>query len=236
MMFHLLQGLVFLAGLMTQLLFFNSTIISEVSGYITAPHQVLVGQEMETFRRLDASETLKNLTSGALGLQESGGSYLIANVVEVVLSLGLGYFIAGSLGKFERKDNIPEIPGDEGRFDTGLWDCFGDCHSCLIASLCPLVLWAQTEHKAGIRRFWPSLLLLCAVFVFSLVFNGFVMFGLLFYFRMRLRVMGNLERRPCADCCVAFWCQCCALVQQARHVNRAVEVVGSATSVRLVAE
>lgn len=39
------------------------------------------------------------------------------------------------------------------------------------------------------------------------------------FYRAKMRQQYALKKSPCNDCCVHFWCECCALCQEYRELK-----------------
>lgn len=43
--------------------------------------------------------------------------------------------------------------------------------------------------------------------------------------RGEIREQFNIKGSGCGDCCVSFWCSCCAIIQQEKEVKKRLEKV-----------
>lgn len=132
-------------------------------------------------------------------------------------------------------------------WSDSLFDCASDLSSCCISCLLPPVRWAQTAERAGLMRFSTALatvgvpaavavgLYVAAVAVgVGGLQDTLVVLALcaaLVAFAFGWRGRGHLRRRygiepdECADCAVWFFCSCCAVAHEARHVDRDVGIL-----------
>lgn len=122
-------------------------------------------------------------------------------------------------------------------FRDGIFDCFENLSpSCIWATFLSCCLIGQITEKLNVFscKVVTSVLVLLAVlgnipslaFTQSIFYFSFI--SLLFYLRMKVRSRfhdsnsscGDFSRNPgdVDDCCLSFWCSCCALAQLARHI------------------
>eukprot|EP00927_Polykrikos_kofoidii_P059560 TRINITY_DN54709_c0_g1_i1.p1 TRINITY_DN54709_c0_g1~~TRINITY_DN54709_c0_g1_i1.p1 ORF type:complete len:360 (-),score=40.29 TRINITY_DN54709_c0_g1_i1:87-1109(-) len=138
---------------------------------------------------------------------------------------------------FEKHDQANSGVG----FEFGLFSCFDDLQTSLLACCCGHVRWADTLDKAvGHRHDQPPLLNYWVGISFCLIMIGLrfcispkmwvvaVCADLAFlivcvFFRQQLRrrysIPAGSIRSYAEDCFTYCCCSCCALVQEARHVE-----------------
>ncbi|BAF13701.1 cell number regulator 10 [Oryza sativa Japonica Group] len=101
-------------------------------------------------------------------------------------------------------------------WSTGLLDCFDDCGLCCMTCWCPCITFGRVAEMVdrGSTSCGTSgalYALLATVtgcqFVYSCVYRG----------KMRAQY-GLGDDAACADCCVHFWCNKCALCQEYREL------------------
>lgn len=96
-------------------------------------------------------------------------------------------------------------------WQSNICDCCVDCSSCCLSFTCPCVTFCKVvnhvnEGKGSCCKGLCCFVLPCSVFLRA-------------PYRKQLRVKHNLPAKPCNDCCVAFWCPCCALAQELREIK-----------------
>ncbi|KPI40519.1 Cell number regulator 10 [Cyphellophora attinorum] len=102
------------------------------------------------------------------------------------------------------------------KFQFGLFDCFSPIGTCCLATWCPCVVYGRIkEREEGVRD--PSgmngqcalhgVLLCCGV-----------SWILQFVNRMSMREKHGMESNGFGDCCTAFCCPCCELIQEDKEM------------------
>ncbi|KAK9934783.1 hypothetical protein M0R45_021913 [Rubus argutus] len=101
-------------------------------------------------------------------------------------------------------------------WSTGLCDCCDDLSSCCLTCWCPCVTFGRIAEivdrgssSCGVSGTLYGLML--CVMGCSCLYSCF--------YRSKLRGQYFLEEKPCADCCVHFCCEECALCQEYRHLQ-----------------
>jgi len=134
-------------------------------------------------------------------------------------------------------------PQQQQRVFTGAWsDGLCDCgpEACMAFILAP-VRFAFTISRAGLGSLWGSGLLYaffwvgaiaCAVLGFLGLGTGIgILVGWIgtstigYIFRVRLRGKYQIRGDYCTDLLYHYFCQCCALAQEGRHVDRSIGLV-----------
>jgi len=125
--------------------------------------------------------------------------------------------------------------------DTGHFDCFSDTDTCLNASFCCGLRWADSQKalgvtgcgmdlKAGPQAFWVYFCFFMVSALLNVVIHGTLFFGfsttvLLVWGRQQIRERFQMQYctcwTVCIDCLYACWCPCCLIAQEARAVNAA---------------
>lgn len=130
----------------------------------------------------------------------------------------------------------------------GLFECFNRPGICLESCLLPCYRWPATVTKV-MRLSIPlglcyvlSVFALCALlplipfaaivvlfalcfphyaalFIMSTVGTGATMAAIAAYYRGKIREKYLIEGSFWSDCLIHFWCACCAIAQEARHVD-----------------
>ncbi|CAN6269912.1 unnamed protein product [Urochloa humidicola] len=104
-----------------------------------------------------------------------------------------------------------------GAWSTGLFGCFDDISGCCLTLFCPCVTFGRIA--AIVDRGATS----CCVggtlyFLLSAATGGLGCLCSCCY-RSKLRDQYGLTETPCADCCVHFCCEACALCQEYRELK-----------------
>ena len=95
-------------------------------------------------------------------------------------------------------------------FKYSLFDCCSDCSSCCNAWCCPCFVHYNVAEKTGDN---PTLC--CLVSAFCCPFNWIITC----YQRGTVRNQNGYRGSECDDCCVSYWCTCCALAQLNRETR-----------------
>ncbi|KAM5567674.1 protein PLANT CADMIUM RESISTANCE 11-like [Rosa sericea] len=108
------------------------------------------------------------------------------------------------------------LPHSPAPWSTGLCDCCDDLSSCSLTCWCPCITFGRIAEivdrgssSCGVSGTLYSLML--CLMGCSCLYSCF--------YRSRLRGQYFLEEKPCADCCVHFCCEVCALCQEYRHLQ-----------------
>ncbi|ETW76056.1 hypothetical protein HETIRDRAFT_390466 [Heterobasidion irregulare TC 32-1] len=116
-------------------------------------------------------------------------------------------------------------PNGERGWSHGICSCFGDCGTCCLSFWCPCIAYSQNKHRlehleqhgAPHPEGGESCTGDCAIHTLLNCFGcGWVLqIGTRSDVRRRYRIRGS----TCGDCCTAFWCQPCELVQDSREIE-----------------
>lgn len=152
-------------------------------------------------------------------------------------TISAGIMIAAALLYRHNKQDAEEPANDgfehkaelvQGNWRHGLFECFGDVNICCLTFCCPAIRWADTIRMAGFLGFWTALLL----FAFLQLANqftagslGIILLLVLIVYRQKQRQMFEMQHGTCGsyveDCLTYCFCGCCAIVQEARHIEEA---------------
>ncbi|KAI0971342.1 PLAC8 family-domain-containing protein [Xylaria arbuscula] len=117
--------------------------------------------------------------------------------------------------------NLPQehLEKGEGEWQTGICSC-GPCSSCLLGWCLPCILLGQTSDRirdpSGETA--DSCNSDCLIYGAISCFTGC---GWIYAMikRGEIRERYGIRGSGCNDCCVSFWCSCCALIQQDNEVK-----------------
>ncbi|KAI3337741.1 PLAC8 family-domain-containing protein [Ustulina deusta] len=107
----------------------------------------------------------------------------------------------------------------EGEWQTGICSC-GPCSSCLLAWCLPCILLGQTSERIRDPSMQSADMLnsdcLLHAGISCLTGCGWIYAMVK---RTEIRERYGIQGSGCNDCCVSFWCSCCALIQQDNEVK-----------------
>ncbi|KAI8957254.1 PLAC8-domain-containing protein [Daldinia sp. FL1419] len=106
-----------------------------------------------------------------------------------------------------------------GEWQASLCDC-SPCSSCLLAWCLPCLLLGQTSERIRDPSMQTADMMNSDCMIHGLItcFTGCGwIYGMLK--RTEIRERYNIQGSGCGDCCVSFWCSCCALIQQDNEVK-----------------
>ncbi|KAE8774020.1 cell number regulator 2 [Hordeum vulgare] len=100
-------------------------------------------------------------------------------------------------------------------WSTGLFGCCDDVSSCCLTCFCPCVAFGRIAHI--VDKGTSS----CCVRGTAYMLLAWVGLGCLCSccYRSRMREQYGLKEKPCADCCVHFFCDPCAICQEYRELK-----------------
>ncbi|OEL30226.1 Protein PLANT CADMIUM RESISTANCE 3 [Dichanthelium oligosanthes] len=103
-----------------------------------------------------------------------------------------------------------------GAWSSGLCDCCDDAGGCCLTFFCPCITFGRI---AGIVDQGATSCCVSGTLYFLL--SAVTGLGCLYSccYRSRLRSQYGLTEKPCADCCVHFCCEACALCQEYRELK-----------------
>merc|ERR1712085_71818 len=128
----------------------------------------------------------------------------------------------------------------EATLTAGHFNCLEDTRTCGCACCFPMVRWGDTMDQANVLSFWKGFAMWAVVFalgIFISLFFFHIAFGwqivqvlflsAIFVSRQELRKKLNLPAWQCPTCCFdclfVMFCSCCAIAQEARVVNHAIQ-------------
>jgi len=132
------------------------------------------------------------------------------------------------------------VPGQipAGRWSDGIFDCFESWEICLLSFFCTPFRWARSMERAHMLNYFLAITIYGLPWFLTLLFflmyswNAKLMWGcisifflVLFCFvggfcRRKIRGKYQIPGPAIIDCCFHIWCACCAVAQEARHVDR----------------
>ncbi|KAK4371808.1 hypothetical protein RND71_007192 [Anisodus tanguticus] len=103
-----------------------------------------------------------------------------------------------------------------GTWSTGLCDCFSDVSNCCITCWCPCITFGQIAEivdngTASCGASGALYFLIEALTGCGCIYSCF--------YRTKMRKQYMLPESPCGDCCLHFFCECCALCQEYRELK-----------------
>ncbi|OTA99666.1 hypothetical protein M426DRAFT_324917 [Hypoxylon sp. CI-4A] len=114
----------------------------------------------------------------------------------------------------------PSAYGQQGgKWQADLCDC-SPCSSCLLAWCLPCLLLGQTSERIRDPSMQTADMLNSDCMIHGLI-NCFTGCGWIYGMLKRgeIRERYQIEGSGCDDCCVSYWCPCCALQQQDNEVK-----------------
>ncbi|KAI0892890.1 PLAC8 family protein [Annulohypoxylon nitens] len=112
---------------------------------------------------------------------------------------------------------VREIKG--GDWQNGLFGCCSPCDSCLLGIFAPCLLIGRASSRMRDPGS-PSPELCnsdCMIHgCLTVFFNGWIYS---FMKRKEIRERFEIEGSGCGDCCAAFWCQYCQIIQADKEVK-----------------
>lgn len=154
----------------------------------------------------------------------------IANVVSTVLITMLAAFYFKQEMKMWPEVEPNADPAELKDWSTGGMACFSDMPTCLCACCCLPVVWADNTDMVGYMKFWiafAACLFLRAACAWPAVSGVayLIMIVMFTLFRRHLRKIFDMPGRDCGglvcDTCFICCCMCCAIAQEARHIQDA---------------
>ncbi|KAI1184793.1 PLAC8 family-domain-containing protein [Nemania serpens] len=108
---------------------------------------------------------------------------------------------------------------DQREWQTGICSC-GPCSSCLLAWFLPCLLLGQTSERIRDPSMQSADMLNSDCLLHGGI-NCFTGCGWIYAMikRGEIRERYGIKASGCDDCCVSFWCSCCALIQQDNEVK-----------------
>jgi len=123
-----------------------------------------------------------------------------------------------------------------GTFSDGIFDCCSQMETCCLGCWFSPMLYARNavkaiaaDYNASFATYFVPWLL---VFLFTLLsplisgWTGFLVIPFLSLVTMgtilrgKIRAKFSIEGSKLKDCCAHFWCMCCSLTQESRHLDR----------------
>eukprot|EP00440_Ansanella_granifera_P012913 gb/GFBE01014027.1/.p1 GENE.gb/GFBE01014027.1/~~gb/GFBE01014027.1/.p1 ORF type:complete len:240 (+),score=67.70 gb/GFBE01014027.1/:1-720(+) len=169
------------------------------------------------------------------GIQDMEGDelYVAAQQMLPVLVLGLAaayYFKKNA--KMPEHDHLMKEP-DMQAWSSGPFDCFQNLPIAAWACCCPGVRWAGNLDQVKLLDFWPAFAIFLSLeligMIPSLYASGLLLLGIMVYYRNQMRRMFNMPNANapmtvCGDCAFVCCCSCCAIAQEARHLEIACKI------------
>ncbi|KAI1137815.1 PLAC8-domain-containing protein [Hypoxylon sp. FL0543] len=105
-----------------------------------------------------------------------------------------------------------------GEWQASLCDC-SPCTSCLLGFCLPCLLIGQTSERIRDPSMQTADMMNSDCMIYTLI-SCFTGCGWIYALMKRdeIRKRYNIEGSGTSDCCVSYWCPCCALIQQDNEV------------------
>merc|ERR1719240_926221 len=122
----------------------------------------------------------------------------------------------------EHKDATEE----PGYFTASLFGCFDDPKICIWSFCCPAIRWADTMNLGLYMCFWTAIAIFFGCDMLCYLCGSILPLAILGVIkRQQLRAKFNMQSGDCESICfdTLSWvfCACCAVAQEARHVEEA---------------
>mmetsp|Transcript_30108 Transcript_30108/g.64083 ORF Transcript_30108/g.64083 Transcript_30108/m.64083 type:complete len:412 (+) Transcript_30108:158-1393(+) len=163
-------------------------------------------------------------------------------VVSTIICYVLGVFICAFIyDKYRMKVAFPQLKqsASTASFSYGLFGCFQDWRTCMLAACCPAVRWADTVDKAhssgkdGLLTYWQAVGLMAILVAIQHALLAFLPLGAELagiaivsvgvFYRQKLRRKHEMDagnpHTYIEDCLAWTCCSCCAVAQEARQVE-----------------
>jgi len=141
----------------------------------------------------------------------------------------------------QQQGEMPQGPRLVGSWSDGICDCFSDWESCCLACWCPCIRWGLTLQRAGLWTFalataiyfilrvginlfyWPDVMYAMGppgipISLATVMFIALVCISM--YYRQKIREKHSIHGSVVEDCLCHTFCSCCAVAQEARHIDR----------------
>lgn len=125
-----------------------------------------------------------------------------------------------------------ESQGDLRNWTSGFCSCYEDCLTCWCGLCCPAIRWAETLSLVdGLLVFWVGFVVYLSLSFMNILTSVTLLWLALVIictaYRQELRSKFDFERQGgCSvltDCLLYTCCTCCAIIQEARHVEAAMK-------------
>lgn len=176
--------------------------------------------------------------------------YTLLYVLWVALFIGLWVALIAVVGYFYTK-NKQYMPAEEGLatpeqqtafqdWKFGFCSCLGDLEVCFCACCCPCIRWGETLSLVdGLVIFWVGFAVYLGLTTLSWYTSVPLCWLLLTLictaYRQEIRIKFQMERvggmTYITDCLLYAFCACCAISQEARHVEEALKYGHKAVAV-----
>jgi len=180
-------------------------------------------------------------SDGPFGIQFYGPplpkkTILISVVIQVILTIVIAAVYQNQRVEPQVEQGKSATSPEEFKtWKFGLFGCLEDVPICLCGCFCPAIRWGTTLGTAKMAGFWSAFIIfllfetwneLAFMYIGSsgILGLGFVIY--LAYIRQQMRAKFAMPHGDCSSwvgdiltyCC----CSCCAVVQEARHIEEAI--------------
>lgn len=160
--------------------------------------------------------------------------FVFTMLVWIILIVVIAHFYIKSkqYPEFDAALANPESQAALRTWSSGFCACYEDCQTCWCAFCCPAIRWAETLSLVnGLLVFWVGFTIYLSLSFANLMTSITLLWLSLVIictaYRQELRAKFNFERQGgCSivtDCLLYTCCTCCAIVQEARHVESAIK-------------
>lgn len=180
-----------------------------------------------------AGAALLSLQKKVFQKMDGDDVYLAAQNMAGVIVFGLvAAYIFKNYVKMPEHDPLMKAP-DMQTWSSGPFNCFESMPICAWSCFCPAVRWAGNMDQVKLLDFWPAVAIFISLealgTVPALSLCGMVLLCVMIYYRNKMRHVFNMPNANapmtvCGDCAFVCCCSCCAIAQEARHLEVACKV------------
>lgn len=167
----------------------------------------------------------------------TGGEAPPASPLQIFISLLIWILLVAAVAYFWHGREVVATDPDKTAEEFNDWKfrfcfCFEDPLVCLCACCCPAIRWAETiSFVPELLNFWPAffifmVLLALARFEVTMFMCVLILALMCTSYRQQLRNRFSMQEGGVTyltDCLLYFFCMCCAIAQEARHVDEALK-------------
>jgi len=194
----------------------------------------VAASEAQQAMRLRSARSPTSKTSGAdpTSSEAEGGK------PPVLLTAAIWFALTTLVAHFYRSGRSPTVAehreADDTKFQQwtfGLFACLEEPSLAIFACCCPAIRWGENlSYVPGLLTFWAAFFFYSAALMLDMVtataLGTLVIALVCTSYRQEIRSKFNMERGGMTyitDCLSYLCCTCCAIVQEARHIEAAVK-------------